>query len=42
MTPVRLHEDGVDLFEPDDFCMIPHGFDERAYAEVFGGAQGAF
>jgi hypothetical protein len=26
MTPVGLHEDGVDLFEVDGFGLVAHGF----------------
>ena len=42
MTPVGLHEDGVDLGEIDGFGLGADGFDEGAEAEVFDGTQGAF
>ena len=42
MTPVGLHEDGVDLFEIDGFCAVTDGFEQGAEAEVFHGAQGSF
>jgi hypothetical protein len=42
VTPVRLHEHGVDLFETDGFCLVSHGFEQGADAEVFYSTQGAF
>lgn len=42
VTPVGLHEDGVDLAEADGFDLVANGFDEGSEAEVFDGSQGAF
>ena len=42
MPPVRLHKYGVDLFEIDNFSLVPNGFDQRPDAEVFDGSQGSF
>ena len=42
VPPVGLEQNGVDLFEVDGLGAVAHGFDERADAEVFDGAQGAF
>ena len=42
VTPVGLHEHGIDLFEIDGFGLVAHGFDEGADAEVFHGPEGAF
>lgn len=42
MPPVRLVEDGVDLFEVDGFGAVSDGFDHGADAEVFDGAEGFF
>jgi len=39
---VRLHEDGVDLFEIDGFGAVTNGFEQGTEAEVFYGAQGTF
>ena len=41
MTPVRLHEDGIDLGEIDGFSLSADSLDEGAEAEVFNGAEGA-
>ncbi|RYD62329.1 MAG: hypothetical protein EOP84_34700, partial [Verrucomicrobiaceae bacterium] len=30
LTPVGLHEDGVDLFDADGFGLVADGFDEGA------------
>jgi len=38
LSPVGLHEDGVDLFEVDGFGLVAHGFDEGSDAEVFDAA----
>ena len=42
MSPVRLEQDGVDLFEIDGFGLIAHGFDQCADAEVSDGSERAF
>lgn len=42
MTPVGLHEDGVDLGKVDGFGLVADGFYEGADAEVFDGAEDAF
>ena len=42
MPPVRLHKYGVDLFEIDNFSLVPNGFDQRSDAEVFDGSQCSF
>jgi hypothetical protein len=34
VTPVGLHEHGVDLLETDGFGAVAHGFDERPDTEV--------
>ena len=41
VTPVRLHEHGVDLFEVNGFGVVAHGFDEGADTEVSNGPQDA-
>ena len=42
LSPVRLHEHGVDLFQPDDPFLIPDGFEQGRNAEVAHTAQDAF
>ena len=42
VTPVGLHEPGVDLLQIDGFGVVAHGFDERADTEVPDGPQDAF
>ena len=42
VTPVGLHEHGVDLLETDGFGAVAHGFDERADTEVPDRPQDAF
>ena len=42
VSPVRLHEDGVDLAQIDGFGLIPDGFDESSDAEIFDGSKDAF
>lgn len=42
VSPVGLHEDGVNLREIDGFGLIADGFDEGSHAEVFDGAEDAF
>jgi hypothetical protein len=39
VTPVGLHEHGVDLFEINGFGAVAHGFEERADTEVPDGPQ---
>ena len=41
VTPVWLHQDGVDLFGVDHADLIPHRFDHASDAEVFDTAQDA-
>lgn len=42
VSPVGLHEDGVDLFEIDGFGLVADGFYQGTDAEVFDGPQRAF
>jgi hypothetical protein len=42
VAPVGLHEDGVDLFEPDRAGLVADGFDQGTDTEVFDGPQVAF
>jgi len=42
VTPVGLHEHGVDLFEINGFGAVAHGFDEGADTEIPHGPQDAF
>ena len=39
VTPVRLHQDGIDLFGVDHADLIPHRFDHASDAQVFDAAQ---
>ena len=39
---MRLHEDGVDLFEIDGFGAVTDGFEQCAEAEIFHSTQGSF
>ena len=41
VTPVGLHEYGVDLFEIDGFGAVAHGFDEGTDTEIPHGSQDA-
>lgn len=41
-APVRLHEDGVDLFEVDGAGLVAHGLDEARDTEVASEAQETF
>ena len=41
VTPVGLHEHGVDLFEINGLGAVAHGFDECADTEVSHGPQDA-
>jgi len=41
VTPVGLHEHGVDLFEINGFGAVTHGFDEGSDTEVSHGPQDA-
>ena len=42
VTPVGLHEHGVDLFETGGFGAVAHGFDEGSDTEVSHGTKDAF
>ena len=42
VTPVGLHEHGVDLFEIDGARAVAHGFDEGTGAEISNGQQDTF
>ena len=42
ISPMRLNEDPIDLFEVNEFGLIADGFEQRADAEVFDSAEDAF
>ena len=42
VTPVGLHEHGIDLFGINDFALVANGFDHRSDTEIFDTAQHAF